>query len=176
MQKAEIRKYIREIKRQFNTFELAEQSETVISRLKASPKFRNANVIMLYYSLDDEVCTHDLIDELARQGKTVCLPKVLANGEMELRTYHSRKDLAEGAFHIMEPTGSRFTDYDSIDIAVIPGMAFDKEGHRLGRGKGYYDRFLSQLPPIHKAGICFNFQKLPIIPSEAHDVKMDEVI
>ena len=77
----------------------------------------------------------------------------------------------------MEPTGRSFTDYASIDLAVIPGMAFDTSGNRLGRGKGYYDRFLSLLPPyIYKIGVCFDFQKFNEIPSEATDVTMDLIL
>ena len=77
----------------------------------------------------------------------------------------------------MEPTGRSFTDYASIDLAVIPGMAFDTSGNRLGRGKGYYDRFLSLLPPyIYKIGVCFGFQMFDSIPSDTTDIRMNEVI
>lgn len=76
----------------------------------------------------------------------------------------------------MEPTGELFTDYDLIDVAIVPGMAFDREGHRLGRGKGYYDRFLAQLPHIYKIGICFPFQLVDKVPADVHDILMDEVI
>lgn len=89
---------------------------------------------------------------------------------------NSPDDLQEGAFHILEPTGTAFTDYDSIEIAVVPGMSFDAEGHRLGRGKGYYDRFLPRIPRAYKIGICFDFQKTPHVPTDAHDVPMDEVL
>ena len=72
--------------------------------------------------------------------------------------------------------GEQFTDYDKIDLALVPGMAFDAAGHRLGRGKGYYDRFLGEHPHIYKIGVCFPFQRVAEVPSEAHDVVMDEVI
>lgn len=96
---------------------------------------------------------------------------------METRLYETEKDLVEGAFNIMEPQGPLFTDYGKIDVVVVPGMAFDKKGNRLGRGKGYYDRFLSQLPPyIYKIGVCFDFQKFDNIPAEETDVRMDCVV
>ena len=81
-----------------------------------------------------------------------------------------------GSFGIQEPTGELFTDYDTIDVAIIPGMAFDAEGHRLGRGKGYYDRFLSRVPHLYKIGLCFSWQLVDHVPYDEHDIKMDEVI
>ena len=76
----------------------------------------------------------------------------------------------------MEPAGPPFTDYHSISVALVPGMAFDAAGHRLGRGRGYYDRFLSAHPPLYKIGVCFPFQRVAEVPSEEHDVAMNEVI
>ena len=84
----------------------------------------------------------------------------------------------------MEPIGEPFTDYAQIDVCLVPGVAFDAAGHRLGRGRGYYDRFLSKLySPSHfpalsplKIGVCFPFQRVAEVPSEPHDILMDEVI
>jgi 5-formyltetrahydrofolate cyclo-ligase len=82
----------------------------------------------------------------------------------------------------MEPVGEPFTDYALIDIALIPGMAFDAAGHRLGRGRGYYDRFLSLLIPPSSLllprffGLCFDFQKVDTVPSDDHDIPVDIVI
>jgi 5-formyltetrahydrofolate cyclo-ligase len=78
----------------------------------------------------------------------------------------------------MEPTGEVFSvdSYHEIDLAVIPGVAFDRHGARLGRGKGYYDRLLSLMLNAYKIGICFPFQLLEHIPSEPHDVLMNEVV
>ena len=76
----------------------------------------------------------------------------------------------------MEPVGRRFLNYDEIDVAVIPGLAFDRKGGRLGRGKGYYDRLLSKLPDCRKLGMCFDFQMVDAVPAEAHDIKMDDII
>ena len=97
---------------------------------------------------------------------------------MELRRYTGRQDLQEGAFHIMEPTGTLLPQerYAEIETAVIPGMAFDRAGHRLGRGKGYYDRLLAKMPHIYKIGVCFDFQKVDSIPTEATDITMDTMV
>ena len=75
----------------------------------------------------------------------------------------------------MEPSGEPFTDYNSIDIAIIPGLAFTQDGKRLGRGKGYYDRLLAQMPSVYKMGLCFPFQLVQDIPMNENDILMDEV-
>ena len=134
------------------------------------------STFLTYWPLPDEVDIRPLIDQLVAEGKTVVLPKVTGDETMELRRYTSRDDLQEGAFHILEPVGEPFTDYDQIDVALVPGMAFDAAGHRLGRGKGYYDRFLAAHPHLYKIGVCFPFQRVAEVPSEAHDIIMDEVI
>ena len=95
---------------------------------------------------------------------------------MELRRYTGPSDLAQGAYKIMEPTGEVFDNYTDIDLAVIPGVAFDKDGNRMGRGKGYYDRLLPKLGNTYKIGICLPFQLVEKIPTDEHDVRMDEVL
>ena len=95
---------------------------------------------------------------------------------MELHRYTSRADLQEGAFHIMEPIGEPFGDHDQINVALVPGMAFDAAGRRLGRGKGYYDRFLAAHPHLYKIGVCFPFQRVAEVPFEEHDVCMDLIV
>ena len=178
MLKSELRQQIRTIKRQLTQQQLDELSLPIISRLKE--RLRDARVVMAYYALPDEVCTHQLIDDLVAEGKIVLLPKVLDDETMELRRYTGPDSLCEGAFHIMEPVGEPFTDYRQIDVALIPGMAFDAQGHRLGRGKGYYDRFLStfhsSLFNFHSIGVCFDFQKVEDVPVGPHDMPVDEVI
>ena len=199
MLKAELRQQMRHIKRQFTQQQLDELSLPIISRLKE--RLCDAQVILAYYSLPDEVNTHQLIDDLVAEGKTVLLPKVIDNETMVLRRYTGEASLSEGAFHIMEPIGEPFTAYEQIDIALIPGVAFDAYGHRLGRGKGYYDRFLRTMvrtmgartmgtvpsvsseadyrgtvPSVRTVGVCFDFQKVSEVPVDAYDIPVDEVI
>lgn len=176
MDKKELRKQIRNRKRQFTADELNELSVPVMNRLLGMPEVINAKTILLYYSLPDEVNTHQTVELLARQGKTVLLPKVIDGENMEIRIYESSEDLTEGSYGIMEPNGKLFTDYDKIDTAVIPGMSFDADYNRLGRGKGYYDRFLKNIPQAYKIGVCFDFQKEQNIPHDEYDIKMDTVI
>mgnify|MGYP003423777066 CR=1 FL=1 len=176
MDKKELRKMIRERKRQFSAAQLRDMSKEIMCRLLAMSEIEKSSTIMMYYSLDDEVDTHETIDRLVADGKTVLLPAVTSGTEMELRQYTCPEDLKTGAFNIKEPAGRLFTDYESIDVAIIPGMGFDEEGNRLGRGKGYYDRFLPKIPRAYKIGVCFPFQKFPAIPYDSNDVKMDIVV
>lgn len=192
MDKQELRKEIRNRKRQFTQDQLGELSLSAISKLRKHPKVMAAHTLLLYYSLPDEVNTHEWIDELVAEGKRVLLPVVVNDKDIVIREYTGKHDLAEGSFHIMEPIGKLFPveKYPEIEVAIIPGMSFDDGGHRLGRGKGYYDRFLTKLrgmegnhcerkeadgTEVYKIGICFGFQKLQEIPFESHDILMDEV-
>lgn len=176
MEKKDLRRQVRNMKREFTPAQLQDLSVSVIHDLMVMPQVKNAKTILMYYSLDDEVNTHDAINQLAAEGKTVLLPVVTSDTDMELRRYTGPKDLRGGFFNIMEPIGELFTDYPKIDVAVIPGMSFDIQGNRLGRGKGYYDRFLPKIPNAVKIGICFPFQKFPAIPVNEHDIKMDFVL
>ena len=173
MLKDELRKYISQQKRQFTPQQLAQLSLPVLDRLR--PLLCDAKVILAYYSLPDEVDTHTLIHELVAEGKTILLPKVLDDTTMELRQYTGPQDLSEGAYHIMEPMGAPFKDLSQIDVALIPGLAFDPQGHRLGRGKGYYDRFLTAFKG-KTIGVCFDFQKVAEVPVDTHDVAVDRVV
>lgn len=176
MDKKELRTYIRNKKRQFSDEQLRELSLPVICRLLSHPVIAEAKTILMYYSLPDEVYTHDAIMRLAADGKTVLLPRVISGTQMELHLFQDESDLTEGCYGILEPTGGLFKDYGKIDAVVIPGMSFDAHGNRLGRGKGYYDRFLPTIPNTYKIGVCFDFQKTENIPTDEHDIKMDEVI
>ena len=174
MYKDELRRQIRQIKRQFTSRQLEELSLPVLARLR--PLLQDAAVVMAYYSLPDEVNTHRLLDELVEEGKTVLLPEVVDDETMVVRRYRSSADLREGAYHIMEPVGEMFTDYQQIDVVLVPGVAFDADGHRLGRGRGYYDRFLKTVGTVSKIGVCFDFQKVQEVPVGPDDVMVDRVV
>lgn len=172
-QKKALRKQIARLKT-LHQSEAAQQSTEAMNALEAHPAFRAAHTILLYHSLKDEVCTHSLIRKWS--GKKEILLPVVAGEELELRRYTGPQDLATGSYGILEPTGERFTSYTDIDLIVVPGVAFDRHGHRLGRGKGYYDRLLPLLPDAYKLGICFPYQLLDAVPAEPLDIPMDEVL
>lgn len=171
--KRELRRYIRSQKASFSPDELEQMSRGIVSQLLADARYQEAKTVLLYHSLADEVDTHQLLAEACRT-KTVLLPTVVGD-ELELHTFTPSSATHTGSFDIIESDGPLFTDYASIDLAVIPGMAFDAEGNRLGRGKGYYDRLL---PKLHcpLIGLCFPFQYLESIPVEEHDRKVDVVL
>lgn len=177
MTKQELRKAIRAVKARQSDEQLRQLSEGIVARLLSLPQLVKAHTVAAYASLPDEVCTATLLQQLLLAGKTVLLPKVTGSETMELRQYCGPNDMQEGAFHIMEPSGAVVTDYSHIDLVIVPGMAFTADGARLGRGRGYYDRFISQLPKTAvRVGLCFPFQLVEHIPSEAHDQKMDIII
>ncbi len=152
------------------------EASAIISQLRHHPRIFHARTLFIYYSLPDEIPTQELLDEFVSKGKTVLLPRVANATDMFLHCYTGAADLKLGAFGILEPTGKPFTDYQQIEVAIIPGMAFDKQGHRLGRGKGYYDRFLPLLTNAYKIGVCYPSRLLDEIPVDDHDIIMDEVI
>ena len=127
--------------------------------------------------MPDEADVRELIALAVKENKTVYLPKV-SGGDLELRRYEGENSLEKGAFGILEPTGEQLsdTDFSKIDLAIIPGMAFDKAGNRLGRGKGFYDKLLKNMPRTYKIGVCFPFQFLDSLPAEDHDIKTDTII
>ena len=173
MHKDDLRRQIRQIKRQFTPKQLEELSLPIVTRLRQ--QLSGSQTIVAYYPLSDEVDIRPLLDEWIAEGKSVILPKVTGDDTMELRCYTSHDDLQEGAFHILEPVGELFTDFASIDVVLVPGVAFDAEGHRLGRGRGYYDRFLRTLT-VQTIGVCFDFQKVDEVPFDKYDIPVDKVI
>lgn len=171
--KRQLRKQIAQDKTRYCNSELKDLSADILTRLEMHPAFQKATTVLLYHSLKDEVQTHSFIEKWSGE-KRIILPVVVGD-ELELRLYTGPQDLAVGAYGISEPTGEIFTDYESIDLAIVPGVAFDTAGHRLGRGKGYYDRLLPHIEAF-KIGICFPFQLIEEVPAEPFDICMNTII
>ena len=185
MDKALLRNKIRQTMREYSPQQREALSFPIVEKLLSHPMVRSANCIILFHSLPDEVYTHSLIDTLYEQGKCILLPKVVSPTEMTLHEYLGQSSLAQGAYGIWEPQTPNLTPQISHlnpTLSIIPGVAFDKHGNRLGRGKGYYDRFLSSLQTtetgntLYKIGVCFPFQLLDNIPHDEHDISMNEII
>lgn len=171
--KKQLRKQIALEKSRHDITELTTKSAALLEKLEQHPKFVSSRTVLLYYSLGDEVQTHDFVEKWHKQ-KRILLP-VVTGDILELRIYTGKESLRTGeAYHIEEPTGEAFTAYEQIDLAVIPGVSFDAKGNRLGRGKGYYDRLLPLLRS-YNIGICYHFQVSEKIPTEPFDLPMDEV-
>lgn len=149
-------------------------SAEILAGLERHPAFQAAHTVLLYHSLPDEVDTHAFIRKWIA-SKRILLP-VVKGDELELRAYTGPETLTAGSYGILEPTGPLFTRYPDIALAVVPGVAFDRLGNRLGRGKGYYDRLLPRLTDAYKIGICFPYQLVDEVPAEEFDIRMDEVL
>lgn len=174
MDKKELRKSIAQKKKNCSPKQLQEWSSSLLCKLEVHPAFVRAKTILLYYSLPDEVQTHNFIERW-KEEKRIILPVVVGPTELELRYYTGKQDLAKGAFGIEEPIGKVFDAFNEIDLAIIPGVGFDTNGNRLGRGKGYYDRLLPKIN-APKIGICFRFQLASEIPTDCYDCPMDGII
>ncbi len=176
MDKHELRQLIRSKKACYCAEQLDALSTPIQERLEVHPRFTAAHTVLLYHALPDEVRTATLLKKWYKK-KTLLLPVVVGN-ELELRIYQGEEQTTEGAFGISEPTGEAFRTVEKIDLAVVPGVAFDAQGNRLGRGRGFYDRLLPQLRRcgVYLLGMGFPFQYVEAVPCEAHDVPMDEII
>lgn len=174
MDKKQLRKQIKERKKEFSLPEKIELSKPIFEKIEKEELFKKAKVVLLYYSMDDEVYTHDFVEKHYKT-KTILLPCVDGD-DLILRQYLGIESMKAGEqFGILEPIGKEFRDTDKIDLMIIPGVAFDKEKNRLGRGRGFYDRLLKTVNAT-KIGVCFDFQVVEQVPTEDFDVKMDVVI
>lgn len=177
LSKVDLRALIKQRGRELTADLKTEQSANILNKLSHHPMFVKAHTILLFYSLPDEVNTHSFIEHWSRY-KNLLLPVVINDEELELHPYTSANEIKPGAYNIGEPTSLAFHNLEQIDLIIVPGVAFDAQGHRLGRGKGYYDRLLAkpQLKHTYKIGICLPHQFIANVPTDAHDVVMNEVI
>ena len=150
------------------------QSAEILERLEQTEIFCNSTDILIYWSMDDEVRTPEFIEKWTASGKRFYLPSIQGD-DLIVKRYDGTL-LPGEQFGIPEPAGEQVTDLSPITLVLVPGRAFDKNGNRLGRGRGFYDRLLPQLPHALKAGVCFDCQKLPSVPTDDNDIKMDFVI
>ena len=180
MDKKELRKIIRQEKQRHSSAELLHYSRELQRLLSVHPRVQQADTVLLYWSMADEVDTHELVPLLAAQGKTVLLPKVVSPTEMTWHPFSLDDVMTQSEMGIYEPNTPP-VPVESMRqgrgmTAIVPGMAFSLNGERMGRGRGYYDRLLSQLPLIYKIGVCFPFQLMDTIPTDDYDVRMNEVL
>ena len=149
------------------------KSAQIIKKLISLPEYKRAESIMLYASIGSEVSTLKFIRELLKnKEKTVVLPKV--KGEhILLSKINSFNDLKRGAFNILEP--AKIKKIQKVDLILVPGVAFDGYGHRIGYGKGYYDRLLEKTKVL-KVGLAFEMQLIDKVPNHPHDISVDIVV
>jgi 5-formyltetrahydrofolate cyclo-ligase len=175
MNKQELRTYI---KQQYNSSSSADREQwsvEVCYNILSDERIKKAKTVMAFYPLDDEVNIIPLLEKFNKEGKKVLLPVVVNDKDLVLRIYKGKEKMRAGVLGIYNPSGENYYDYDSIDAVLVPGQAFDKKGHRLGRGKGYYDRFLAKLSNVYTRAVCFPYQIVNEVPVEPYDVIIDYV-
>lgn len=172
MEKREIRRKIKTMRQMLSEAEKISAAREVFDRLEQTAAFLMADKVLMYHSLPDELSTLEFLRKWGER-KHFYLPRV--NGvNLDILPYdESRLEL--GSFHIEEPTGNDTVDVDEIELIVVPAVAYDRRGNRLGRGKGFYDRLLSEARAT-KIGVGYEFQLVDELPTEPHDVPVDYVI
>lgn len=172
MKKTDIRRNIKLLAKALPDLRKEQESGWVVEQLRSIIANRAPLVVALFAPLSDEVQIQELVKHAPCR---VVLPRVEGD-DMEFFDYtHNR--LAEGSFGILEPQGGESCPAEKIDLMVVPGVAFTKEGERLGRGKGFYDKYLSRTGfRAFCIGVCYAHQLLDHLPTEPHDRRMDMVI
>ena len=173
MDKKEIRKHIKIQRLALDESKKYADANVVFSKLEEKKEFINSQNILFYYSLPDELPTMEFLKKWST-NKNIYLPRV--NGEnLEILAYDDKK-LSIGSFNIEEPIGDEIIEPHLIDLIIVPAVAFDFNKNRLGRGKGFYDRLLSEATNAIKIGVGYDFQIFETIPTEPHDIPMDIVL
>ena len=157
-------------------------SKSVLEQLERLDRWNRAETVFAFLSMKDELDTAPILKAVLEQGKTLAVPKVVGDDLVFYRITDLEKDVAPGAFGILEPvSGLPEVDMKNLSemhsVAMVPGLAFDKENFRLGRGKGFYDRFFASCGhSLYKIGIGYSFQLVESVPHEAHDSQLDLLI
>ena len=155
------------------------RSQNILAKLLAHPQFSEARILLCYAARAPEVETRPLLEEALRKKKKLFVPKLdPISQKIEMIELRDVRDLKPGAYGILEPpfNPERVGNPRDLDLVIAPGVGFDREGGRLGRGVGLFDRFLEEARSAYKIGLAFECQLVEKIPSEEHDIIMDEII
>lgn len=156
-----------------------EKSISIWEKIFSLEEYRTASSVLAFVNFGSEVVTRDFLTQSVSLGKKVYCPAVTADGEMNFYRFTSLQDLQTGYKGILEPTviNEKFDKQapPSDVFVLMPGVAFDKEKHRLGYGKGFYDRYFTGIPAF-KAAVCFACQIVPVVPVNTHDILPDIVV
>lgn len=173
LDKQVIRQIVRAKIKELSHEERAEQSAQIFSTIVSLKEVEQASVIALFASLPDEPHTEAIIKKLAEK-KRVVLPRIEGDN---MEFYDICKGVCRGAFGIMEPMADEPIEPSKIDIMLVPGVAFTLSGERCGRGKGYYDKYLSRKGfRAYTIGVCYPCQIVDTLPTEPHDKQLDRVV
>ena len=172
--KDQLKQSILEKRNSLSIDEVLEKSRQIETNLFGLEQYIKSRTVMYFVSFGNEVYTHAMIKK-ALSNKTVVVPKV-SHYEIEPSLIIDFENLIPGKFGILEPIETMRIAYKNIDLVLVPGIAFDLDGHRIGYGFGYYDKFLKKVPKAVKIGLAFDFQVVDIIPRETHDVPVDLIV
>jgi 5-formyltetrahydrofolate cyclo-ligase len=154
------------------------KSKFIKDKLFRAAVFKKAKTVMFYLPFDGEVNTGEMIKEAHRLGKIVAVP-VCKGNRITIRPclLRNKAKVKKGPYGICEPAVKKYIKLEDLDLVIVPGIAFDKKGNRLGRGKGCYDYFLKRVTgDTASIGLAFDFQILPSLPATTTDVNVDRVI
>ena len=176
--KQPLRQSYREQRNTFSKQELELASARITQRLVRLPAFLNAKTVLCYASFGSETITDDIIAWLHTHNRRVCLPVSRPDGTMYAAQVYGECDLRVGRLGVLEPPSScPVVPPQEIDLVLVPGLAFDRAGYRIGYGKGYYDRFLPQCTCAVSIGLCFGSQlSAEPLPREAYDWPVGYII
>ena len=175
MDKKELRRTIRERKRAMTEAEIQERSQKLGALFLASEPYRKAKTIYGYLPYNQEVRTVPMLEHALRDGKQVAVPKVYGD-EMRFIYLQDMSLVEKGYAGIPEPIADGPVADDATALVLMPGLAFDPEGHRIGYGGGFYDKFLSREPQHPTLALCYEFQMLAKLETEEHDIPVDHVL
>ena len=175
MDKKELRRTIRERKRAMTEEEIVSRSETLGQRFTASDAYKNAKTIYGYLPYNQEVRTVPMLEQALKDGKRVAVPKCYGD-EMRFIYLEDLSRVEKGYAGIPEPIADGPVADDETALVLMPGLAFDPQGHRIGYGGGFYDKFLSAEPNHPTLALCYEFQMLPSLETEDHDIPVDIVL
>lgn len=173
MNKEELRAVLKRRRAEMSGDEVLKKSEAICSAVLSLGEFCAAQVVMVYLSFKNEVVTDMIIDEAIARGKTVTVPTVRGGDIVPVRIY-AGEDLERGAFGIPEPRKKEPCGV-TPDLCIVPGLGFSRRGGRIGFGKGYYDRYLSQ-NKCKTVGLAYSLQIEEEVFSEPHDVPIDIIV
>ena len=174
-EKKALRAKIRTLKRAMTLEEIEERSAKLVEKFLASEAYKNAKTIYGYMPYNQEVRTTKALEQALKDGKTLALPKVYGE-RMDFIVVTDLNQVEEGYCGIPEPIHDGPLATDETALVLMPGLAFDPEGHRMGYGGGFYDKFLESEPNHPTLALCYEFQMMAHLDVEAHDIPVDEVI
>lgn len=173
--KKELRNRILKIRDELSAEDIDVKSSLIADKLKKNKYFLQEKNILIYMNYRSEVITENLISYCVSVGKIIACPRVTGDGWMQFYKISSLDDLEEGYRGILEPKTVDVFEPESA-LVIVPGVAFDKEGYRIGYGKGFYDRYLDCHKSYKTIALAYSCQIVDKIPSEEHDIKMMQVI